>query len=334
MRINRVNTNAIQQKAKVFFHSQQWKELLGFFVFVALVSCFWLLQSLQQKIEREISIPIHYINIPNGLFVSDSLPERMTFKLSDKGSVFWKYFFNKKLTAIRVDLRDLPSNQKSYTIERYALSAQIQNLLANTTQILSFQPEKIQVGYSPLQKKKIPVLINGKIATAAGFMFRDSIHIQPSEVWIYGKSAALLDTIQFIETELVNKENISRKLNLNLRLIVPKGVGLDTEKVNLTADIDEYTEKTIELPALCYNQPENILVRFFPASVSVISQLAMNQYSQLKDSDLAVSVDYNKLSQNQGATIKLVLSRKPLWLIHYRIVPESVEYLIEQKKDL
>lgn len=334
MKFKRVNRNAIQQKAKVFFRSQQWKEFLAFLVFVALVSCFWLLQSLQQKIEREISIPVYYSQPPKGLFVSDSLPKRITFKLSDKGSVFWKYFFNKKFTAIRVDLKDLPLNQYSYTIERYALNAQIQNLLASTTQILSFQPEKIQVNYSPLQKKTVPVLINGKIATAAGFMFRDSIHIQPSEVCIYAKSADLLDTIRFIETELVNKENISRKLNLNLRLMAPKDVSLDTEKVKLTAEIDEYTEKTIELPALCFNQPENIQVRFFPASVNVISQLPLSQYSQLKNSDLAVSVDYDKLSQNPGTTIKLVLSRKPSWLVHYRIVPESVEYLIEQKRDL
>ncbi|MCL1938499.1 MAG: YbbR-like domain-containing protein [Candidatus Azobacteroides sp.] len=333
MKINSVDIDAFQEKAKVFFHSQKWKRLWVFLVFVVLVSCFWVLQNLQQKTEREISVPIYYTQIPSGLVVSDSLPSTMTLKLLDKGSVFLKYYFNRKFAMIRLNLKNLPLDQSSYTIERYALSAQVQELLANTTQILSFQPERIQIHYSPLQKKKVPVLINGKITTAPGFMFRDSIHINPSHVWIYGKRAAL-DTVQYVQTEVVNKENVSQKLDMSLQLTAPDGICLDTDKIKLLADIEEYTEKIIELPVLCYNQPKDVLVRFFPASVGVISQLTLNQYSQLKESDLKVSVDYNDFSQNSGANIKVVLSQRPNWLIHYRIVPESVEYLIEQKGDL
>jgi hypothetical protein len=334
MKVRQLNKEEIEQKAKVFFHSQKWKNLLVFLVFVALVFCFWILQYFQQKIEREISIPIRYTQVPSEIILSDSLPDKITLRLADKGTVFIKYFFENDLAAININLENLPLDRTSYTIEKYTLNGQIRELLLKTTQLLSFSPETIPVRYFPLEKKEVSVRVDGKITTAAGYMFRDSLHINPSKIWIYGDKQTL-DSIQFIKTAAVKEENIQKKLNLTINLMVPKGVQLSTEKTKITADIEEYTEKIFELPILCYNLPnENIHVRFFPSTVEVVCQLALSEYSKLSENDLKVGMDYRELSQNPGMNTSLTLSRKPQWLVHYRIVPETVEYLIEQKRDL
>jgi YbbR domain-containing protein len=213
------------------------------------------------------------------------------------------------------------------------LQSYIQDFLLNSTQLIAFKPETFQINYSPLEKKEVPVTIAGKISAATGYIFTDSLTINPSKVWIYGNKKTL-DTIRFISTTTVKEEHIQKNPDLTLQLKIPKGVRLSTEKVNVTGDVEEYTEKKFELPVVCYNLPENIHIRFFPSTVEVICPIALNKYSRVTANDLEISIDYQELSLNPGQNVSLVLTRKPQWLINYRIVPDAVEYLIEQKRSL
>jgi YbbR domain-containing protein len=301
---------------------------LVFLSFVALASCFWLLQYFQQKIERDISIPIYYTQVPDEIVLTDSLPDKMTIRLEDKGTVFLRYLFDENFTAIHINLKDISLDKNTYTVDRSVLNSQIQDFLLNTTQLVSFKPEVIRIHYSPLKRKEVPVKIEGKITTAAGYMFVDSLHISPSKVWVYGDQGAL-DTLQFVKTGIAKEENIQKNLDLTLALNVPRGLRLSVEKVRITSEVEEYTEKKFELPVVCRNLPENVQIRFFPSTVEVICQLALSKYPHLTESALEVQVDYNALSQSPGMNVPLELSRKPQWLLNYRIVPETVEYLIE-----
>jgi hypothetical protein len=333
MKVHPVNKQEFIVKTKAFFQSQKWKNLLVFLIFVVLAFCFWTLQYFQQKIERDISISIHYTQIPDEIVLSDSLPAEITCRIADKGTVFLRYFLNKNFTVFNVHLKDLPLNKHIYTIDKANIYAQIQSLLPNTTQIVSFQPETIQIRYSPLAKKEVPVLIDGILSPAVGYMFMDNLHINPDSVWVYADKTTL-DTLQWIKTVAVKKENIQKKLDLTLKLNSPKGAHLSIQKVKVTAELEEYTEKKFELPVVCRNLPENIHVRFFPSTVEVACRLTLSKYPLLNASDLEVEVDYNELAQRQGITASPALTHKPQWLIDYRIVPETVEYLLEQKQEL
>ncbi|MDR0412700.1 MAG: hypothetical protein LBH61_02695 [Dysgonamonadaceae bacterium] len=332
MEIRLINKSFFRQKTSAFFRSQRWKELLVFLVFVALAFSFWVLQYFQQKVEREIEVPIHYSNIPKDIILNDTLPGKFTLKLVDKGSVFLMYFLNKKEASIPIDLKDVPLNNTFYTIDKPALNTYIRDFLSNTTQLVSFKPEKLRINYSPLEKKEVPVILAGKIEAATGYIFTDSIAVKPSRTWIYGNKNTL-DTLQYIATETVKEESVQKKLDLTLRLKAPQGVRLSTEKVRISGNVEEYTEKKFELPVVCYNSPEDVRVRFFPSTVEVICRIALSKYSDANANDLDTGVDYQDLSRNQGTNISLLLNRKPHWLIDYRIIPDKVEYLIEQKKE-
>jgi YbbR domain-containing protein len=181
--------------------------------------------------------------------------------------------------------------------------------------------------------KEVPVRINGSISPASGYRFVDSLHIEPADVWVYGDKK-ILDALQWIETEPVKEDKILRNLDLTLKLQVPKGLNTDIQTVRVTAEMEEFAEKKFELPVLCRNHPSNIHVRFFPSSVEIVCYISLSNYTALKAEDLEIRVDYNELIKNSSANILLMLVQKPQWLTDYRIIPESVEYLIEQKQEL
>ena len=280
-----------------------------------------------------MTIPIHYTHIPKEVALSDSLPEKMTLKIADKGTAFLRYYLNRDMLSVEVNLTNLPINKSSYTIERADMLSYVQDVFSSTAQITTFKPETLQIKYSPLTKKELPIVVGGKISAAGGYIFTDSLRINPPTVWVYGSKKAL-DTLTVIKTAPAKQENIRKNIDLTLYLKSPKGTRLSEEKVKITGEVEEYTEKKFELPIACYNIPDDMHVRFFPSTVDVVCQVALSKYSQLTENDLKVRVDYNDLSSNQSMVIISSLYEKPQWLINYRIVPEAVEYLIEQKRSL
>ncbi|MDR1632361.1 MAG: hypothetical protein LBR97_05735 [Dysgonamonadaceae bacterium] len=181
--------------------------------------------------------------------------------------------------------------------------------------------------------KEIPVRIDGMLSPANGYRFIDSLQIEPDKVWVYGDKK-ILDTLQWIYTSTLNEANIQKNINFIVKLQTPKGLSASVQKVRLTATLEKYAEKKFELLLICPNVPDDIHVRFFPSTVEIVCYISLNNYASLKAEDLEVGVDYNELLQNTNVNILPALLRKPQGLDDYRIVPETVEYLIEQKWDL
>ena len=252
-----LNKEEIKQKTQVFFHSEKWKSLWVFLVFVAIASVFWLMQYSQQAQGYDTVAPTRTMD-PSSDILSDSLRR--------KG-------------------------------------------------------------------KAIPVRIDGTFSPASGYRLVDSLRIEPASVWMYGDTK-ILDTLQWIQTLPVKGDKIQNDLDMNLKLQIPKGLHAIVQKVRVTAKVEEYAEKIIELPILCWNCPNNIHVRFFPSTVEIVCYISLNDYASLKADDLEIGVDYDELIKNADSDILLALLRKPQGLTDYRIIPETAEYLIEQKREL
>ena len=248
-----LNKEEIKQQTKVFFHSEKWKNLLVFLVFIGIAFVFWLMQYAQQP---QIANP--KITDPSSAAVNDSLRR--------KG-------------------------------------------------------------------REVPVRINGSLSPASGYRFVDSLHIEPAGVWVYGDKK-ILDTLQWIRTVPVKDDKIQNDLDLILKLQAPKGLHTTVPRVRVTAKMEEFAEKKFELPVLCRNCPDDIHVRFFPSTVEIVCYISLSNYAALEAEDLETGVDYDELIQSKSVNTLLTLFRKPQWLTDYRIIPESVEYLIEQKQEL
>jgi len=328
------NKEKIKGKTEAFLSSKGWKNAPVFLGFIVLASGFWMLQYFQEKFEFEIPMKVNYMHIPAGIALSDKLPQIITLHVQDKGSAFlnYKYKSRKQPLSITINMGTISLNRTSYLIDPSTLYALITDQLFATTQLKTYSPDRIEINYSPLAQKELPIGIHGTISPAFGYLFLDSIRIEPSQVIAFGAKNAL-DTLQIIRTKALNYNNINNHWTVSAELQAPEGIHLSIDHVMLSAETEEYTEKTFELPVLCNNIPSNRKIHFFPSTIELSVKVGLSKYSQLSKTDFEIAVNYNDLKEKSSTNCSLTLTQKPRWVDNYRIIPEVIEFLIEQKSD-
>lgn len=323
------NKKEIQKKIREFSQTPKWKDFLTFFVFVVLAFIFWIIQYFQQRFEVEVSVPISYTEVPADIVLSDSIPEKISLKIQDKGTTLLSYYTTKKPQPIEISLKDISPQKRTYIVNQITINHLLQERLNSSSEIKSVSLDKIEVGYSPLQQKEVPVKLNGMLLPASGYVISDSITIDPRTVIAYGDSNRI-DTLTYILTTPIENREINRNLDLSLDLQVPPNIRLSKNKAHLTLQVEEYTEKMIEVPVICSHLPSDRIIRFFPSTVEVYVQIGLSHYAEMDSSKVKIDLDYRKLLEGSSTSYYLELTEFPPEVLNYRIVPEIVEFLVEQ----
>lgn len=313
---------------RAFLHRQRWKEALIFFCFVLLSFGFWVLQSLQEEYETEVTVPIRYVNVPAYIAFDSELPKSINIHIRDKGSALLNYSIGKQLHSINIDLGKLSTDETQYSVSHQFLQSEIQKQLLATTKLYSFLPQHLVLSYGLRKSKDVPVIFDGDIQTQNGFLVSDKIVISPDIVTIYGNKNAL-DTIENIKTSFVKIEGIKKTIKRDVPLKSVSGIKLHTESVSIIIPVEEYTEKTLEIPVRIVDVPSIYTIRTFPQTVSVSCNIPVSKFKELTNDSLSVDLSFKLLEENVSGTLDVDLTSKPLWIKNYYIAPNKIEFLLE-----
>lgn len=323
---------SVRTEIKAFLHRQQWKEALIFFCFILLSLGFWLLQSLQQEYEIEIEIPVRYKNVPPDISFTETPPEWVTVKVKDKGSVLLNYAFGRTFVPIEANMKtDKQPKAGELVISKKEIESDIKKQLIATTLLIGFEPQQIDVPYSKRIKKEIPVVFYGTIQTDAGFKVSDDITINPHHVNVYA-SDLVLDTLKEIRTIFTEIKKGNKTIDRTVQLQQVEGATVEPTSVSLNIPIEEYTEKTLEIPVICKDLPPHYTLRTFPSVVKVSCNVPLSRFKDISADEFAVYIAFDDLSQNVSGTLPLELAKKPSWVDVATITPDKIEFILEQTK--
>lgn len=323
---------AMLLKIGAFFRRQQWKEIFIFLFFLLLAFGFWLLQSLQQDYERRIELPVRYKNIPSEWVLSENNPKKLSVLLKDKGTTLMYYSWNAQINPVDISVPDLP-RLSDYTLQVSGrmLESAVSKQLISSTSILSIEPREVELQYDSLSSRTVPVIANVQISTKPGFQVSDSIRISHPEVRLYG-SNRVLDTLNRVYTKLVTWDDASKTKELSVSLDLPEGIKSDNETIKLTVPVEEFTEKKVELTVLCLDIPSGFALRMFPSKVEVLCHIPVSQFRELTADKLEIILPFSEFEENQATgKMPMRLTRKPAWVINPVIVPNELEFIIEQQ---
>lgn len=320
---------SVLKKMKASLQRQHWKEALVFFCFVLLSLGFWLLQSLQQEYEIEIKIPVKYKNIPPDISFTNIPPQEITAHVKDKGSVLLNYSFGRAFVPIDVNMKNQTDKSGTFTLSRNTIDSDIKKQLIATTILEGFEPQKIELTYSKRIKKELPVVFNGEVETVAGFKISGDIQINPHQVTVYA-SDLMLDTLKEIKTVFTEIKNGNKTVTKNIALEKIAETAIEPLNVTVTIPIEEYTEKTLEIPVICKDLPPHYTLRMFPATVKVTCSIPLSRFKELSENEFAIYISFADLEQNVSGTLPIKLAKKPDWVDTTTLKPDKIEFILEQ----
>ena len=321
---------------------QEWKdrlfgpkshELLVFCFFLAVSFGFWLLQALNDTLEREVQVRLQLGNVPNDVVIIDSLPEYVSVTVQDRGLPLARHSIYSvfRPNQMKIDFKDYDKGEKDaeVVISPYEMQRMLGRLFAASTKIQSFRPDTLRYSYNHGLSRNLPVKLSGSVKTTPQFYIQ-SIKVKPDSVRVFAP-AGILDTMHAIYSESFRLDSLERTGSYQIELRKQKLLKYDPEQVQIILQVGYYTEKTIRVPVLGLNFPADKKLRTFPAQVSITFRVESGRFSQVKPDDFVLATTYEELLRNSGDS-KLLLHLKtvPEGVSDVRIMPQEVDYLIEQ----
>ena len=325
----RVQYLKISERIRNFLLSKRSREFLVFLLFVFLSFSFWLLLVLNDEYETEVSIPFRMKNVPENVVLTSELPQDLKVGVKDRGTVLVNYLLGQTFYPVTIDFEDYSDKGNQVRFLSRTLDKRISSQFNQSTKLLSIKPDTLELIYTRAKAKKVPVRLRGEVKAERQFYISDIVY-SPDSVMVYAPNE-ILDTITAAYTENLYLEQVADTTYRRVNLKSVTGARFMPSYNDVTFYVDIYSEKSVEVPVMGINFPNDKTLRTFPSKVQVTFQVGLSQFKHVTEEDFKVVVDYNTLEGNGNEKCRLHLFESPANVTHVRISPKEIDYIIEQK---
>lgn len=305
------------------------RQMLAFLFFLMLSAAFWVFQTLNETYEQDIAVPLRLNGQPENVVLLNDVPENIHIRLRDKGLALLQYKYTHKFDTITIDWNDYANGNGNIKLQMSEIVKPISNKLLSTTTLVGCKPETLVLYYNYGQSKRVPVRFQGRINCEEGYgIFRQQII--PDSVTVYA-SRAILDTITAAYTRPVTRTGVKDTLTISCSLQQIRGARFKPNKIKARFYADRIVSKTISVPVHGVNFPATKVLHTFPPTVQVRFSVSQSNFSNFNEEDFVLVVNYEDLLKTPGATTtNLALKSIPKGVSRVVIIPDQVEYLIEE----
>lgn len=291
---------------------------------------FWVLTKLSQTYQTDKSVTFSLL-IPSEMTFSEAPPTNMSAVIEGVGWDLMFDFFNSRNVLLRYDLRQ----SDRLDLNRVQLRAAILNTFSsNEIKIIELlNHEEIHLTLEEKLQKKVPIQILGEYKVANDYKFRTPPLLNPDSVNLTGPKSKL-DSIKYWPTDSLALSEIKNEETIEVILAnAPKEILLDVANTNITFNVEQLTERSLFVPIVILNGPENVST--FPKRIRITGTVGLSQYDTITSDDFSLVVDLKDAPFQGGRnTMPIILQKYPDFVTNIIFSPPSVEYfIVEPQKD-
>lgn len=301
---------------------------------VVLITCLlmaigaWLFLALNNKYVYTAKTVLVYKNFPQKRAFHALQSDTVDLQVEGTG---WQLLFARlrvKPQSISISLEKL--NNRNFIL----FSEQLFNVnrqLETSQKIISVKPDTLYFDFSERKVKRVPVKLVSDFTFVNQFGISDDIEIIPEYVTLSGPEQELLNIKEWATDTLVLK-NIQSSTGARVAMAQNKlkNVSIFPASAEVKLTVDEFTEKTIELPLSIINNKEYYNVKLYPKKVKVTFQVALSRYQQIDESFIDAVVDLNEWRNLNHNQLRIKISRFPDYCKLIKITPSKVDFIIER----
>ena len=302
-----------------------------FLLFIILSVFFWFMTKLSKEYDSTIEYPVSYINLPEDKLLQEAPVEGIEIHVKTTGfKLISATFFP---TELKIDVSNL--NWKSSTDYYLLLSQQrlaIQKQMKTGVEIDFFINDSIYFNLGKLKNKKVPVKPLLDLSYATGFELNGNIITVPDSILISGPES-ILDTIDFVSTKLLQIKKLNNSIDQTIeieRFSSDSNVKLQQKNIKIIANVEKYTEGTLEIPFEVLNLPENNIINTFPKVVKVTYKVALSNFNKIDLTSFLIHCDYQVSKKNNLSYLIPILVEKSPMVKYVRMSPMKIDYIINK----
>lgn len=299
-----------------------------FLLFLAITFFFWWSRTMSQNWQTVIKIPVQVTSIPQNVRVTVEPLSQISVLISGKGSALRKSTHLGREGVLNVSNSRFAMINGHASLYTLSLADSLEALLPSQVVVNSIEPDSLSYRYVLQRTVMLPVEFDGTLESQNQY-FMENIRFTPDSVVA---KVLLSDTAH--HRALARMDNVtltSQTTEMEVPLSPIPGVLFNVDKVQMTIEAQQYTEKSIEVPVTGINFPDGVMLKAFPSKATITIWVPMSDYEIVGSSDFKVVVDYNDIQNNSGSRAPVHIFSQPANVLNVRLQTHTVDYLIETR---
>ncbi len=292
----------------------------------------WLITKMGQNYDYAYTIELEYY-LPEGFAFRQMPPRQLTLSVSGSGWNMLKYnIAGKKKKKLNLEI----TQTTDHTLFPSRIKTQINKSLRNfNLYMTSSSPEVLEIYLDTLARKKVPLILQGKIETSPiRHLLRPPV-LKPDSIQISG-AKSLLEGISQWPTAKIEKTDIDESMEIPIKVAPPENelLKISPQEVKLLIEVEELLQKEFFVPVKIVNPPQSDSLAIFPAQVQVKTSVGRSYYDSLQPTDFEVIADFSQVKPGSDqTTLALQWGKKPAYVESANFSPQAIELRLFKKEE-
>ncbi|RYE36269.1 MAG: YbbR-like domain-containing protein [Sphingobacteriaceae bacterium] len=305
------------------------KRVSAFFTCLFLAMLAWIFVVMSKNYTFPVKVILNYKNHPLRKAFYALQADTV---LATVGGTGWEKLFSgfspEKNRQIDVDLRKLET--QNFVVLSNQLTA-INQKSRQTQPIYSFSPDTVYFDFSLRKVKRVPIILKSDLVFQRQYARSDDILFKPDFVTISGP-ATYIDSVKSWSTDTLIAKKVSTTISAKLKLLPPQknNVTIFPKTVDVKIPVDEFTEKTLEVPIKLLNNKTYSKVNLFPKKVKITFLVSLNNYADVNADFFEVAADLNAWQLNGMQTLPVKLKQLPDYCTIVSMQPNTVNFFVRK----
>ncbi|MBC6111338.1 YbbR-like domain-containing protein [Pedobacter fastidiosus] len=304
------------------------RRVLSLLACLVLAVAAWLFMALNNKYVYTAKTVLIYKNFPQKRAFHPLQSDTVDLQVEGTG---WQLLFARlriSPQSIAVSLNQL--NTKEFVV----FSDQLYNVnkqLESSQKVISVKPDTLYFDFTKRTVKRVPIKLIQKVDFAKQYGVSSEILLNPKFVTVTGPIEEL-EKINSWSTDTLKLKNVqsSAKARVWMQHSTHKNVSIFPSSVEVKLPVDEFTEKTIEVPLKIINNRNYNSIKLYPKKVKVTFLVALSNYDQVDEGFITATVDADEWQSLHHNQLTIKITEFPDYCKLISIYPSKIDFIVEK----
>lgn len=300
----------------------------AFITCLMMALCAWIVVTLSSSYNYNVKEILTFKNAPLKRAFHSLQSDTVNITVKGSGWQMLLSKINEQNHIIKVDLSKLDS--EAYVVLSAQL-AEINSEKALDNQITAITPDTLYFDFTNRSVRRVPVQLVKSVKYRQQYTQSGDVIIKPAYVTISGPSNRI-DKIKYWRTDSLSLKNIGENVSIqiNLEASAEGNISIYPKTVQVNIPVDEFTEKTLDLPVKLVGNVDFFNVKVFPQKVKVTFTTSLNRYADIDEEFFEAQADLNLWRVYGYNTLPVKVTRLPAYCKIVNVEPRNIDFIVKK----